>query len=81
MVAVSIVLNRLYYPTPYAFGRMAEYVVVALVLFVVGEAVVFDEVYARYTFGGLLFVIYLIYAVWREKIDVKGLVRSMIKRR
>ncbi len=81
MVAVSIVLNRLYYPTPYAFGRMAEYVVVALVLFVVGEAVVFDEVYARYTFGGLLFVIYLLYAVWREKIDVKGLVRSMIKRR
>ena len=81
MVAVSIVLNRVCYPTPYAFGRMAEYVVVALALFVVGEAVADANMFVRYTLACVLFVIYLLYAVWREKIDVRAMVRSMLKRR
>ena len=81
MVAVSIVLNRVCYPTPYAFGRMAEYVVVALALFVVGEAVADANMFVRYTLACVLFVIYLLYAVWRERIDVKAMVRSMLKRR
>ena len=55
MVAVSIYLNRRFYPTPYAWGRMVEFAVVALVL-------------------------YVGYLVRREKIDVKAMALSIIKR-
>ena len=80
MVAISIVLNRIYYPTPYAFGRMAEYVVLALALFFVTECVEVESVVLRYTLSTVMLVIYLVYAVWREKIDVKGFVKHILRR-
>ena len=80
MVAISIVLNRLYYPTPYAFGRMAEYVVLALVLFVVAEQIEVESVVLRYTLSTAILVLYVAYAVWREKIDVKSFVKHILRR-
>ena len=80
MVAISIVLNRIYYPTPYAFGRMAEYVVLALALFFVAESVEVESVVLRYTLSTVMLVIYLVYAVWREKIDVKSFVKHILRR-
>jgi len=80
MVAISIVLNRIYYPTPYAFGRMAEYVVLALALFFVAECVEVESVVLRYTLSTVMLVIYLVYAVWREKIDVKSFVKHILRR-
>ena len=80
MVAVSIVLNRIYYPTPYQFGRMAEYVVLALVIFFVSEWIELPNEWLQYTVSTLFIVIYLCYAAWREKIDVKGLVGHILKR-
>lgn len=80
MVAISIVLNRIYYPTPYAFGRMAEYVVLALALFFAAESVEVESVVLRYTLSTVMLVIYLVYAVWREKIDVKSFVKHILRR-
>ena len=80
MVTVSIVLNRLYYPTPYQFGRMAEYVALALAIFFVVERLPMPNDVVRYTVSTIFIVVYLCYAVWREKIDVKGLINHFLRR-
>ena len=81
MVAVSIVLNRIYYPTPYKFGRMVEYVVLALAIFFVSEQFDIANEVARYTLSTAFVVLYLAYAVWREKIDLKAMFNHILIRR
>ena len=81
MVAVSIVLNRIYYPTPYKFGRMVEYVVLALAIFFVSEQFDIANEVARYTLSTAFVVLYLAYAVWREKIDLKAMFNHILRRR
>jgi O-antigen/teichoic acid export membrane protein len=80
MVAVSIVLNRLYYPTPYQFGRMTEYIVLALAMFFLSESIGLPNKLLQYTLSTLLIVIYLSYAVWREKINVKAMFNHILRR-
>ena len=80
MVAVSIILNRIYYPTPYQFGRMVEYIVLALAMFAVAEYISVPNEVLRYTLATTLIVIYLAYAVWREKIDVVAMFNHILRR-
>ena len=80
MVAVSIVLNKLYYPTPYQFGRIAEYVALALAIFFVAEWLPVTNMVLRYTLSTIFIVVYLGYAVWREKIDLRGMLNHILKR-
>ena len=83
MVVVSLWLNRRYFPTPYDFGRIAEYVVAGVAFYLASEALLHygspTEV-VRYGVNVMLFVAFVVFAVWREKIDVKGLVRSVMRR-
>ncbi|MFI3316146.1 MAG: oligosaccharide flippase family protein [Rikenellaceae bacterium] len=83
MVVVSYTLNRRLFPTPYPLARIGEYVGLALLLF--GASVVVDQLlgaaWGSYLINFALLGIYLIFAVWREKIDIAGLVGSMIKLR
>ena len=81
MVAVSIALNRIYYPTPYQFGRMSEYIVLALAIFFVTEQFEIANEVARYTVSTIFIVLYMAYAVWREKIDLKAMFNHILKRR
>ncbi|MGN0091519.1 MAG: polysaccharide biosynthesis C-terminal domain-containing protein [Alistipes sp.] len=82
MVVVSLALNRRYFPTPYDFGRIAEYVALGAVLFVASEEIVQRQPAAiKYTANTLLLVTYTVYAVYREKIDLRGMFRAMLKRR
>ena len=82
MVVVSLALNRRYFPTPYDFGRIAEYVALGAVLFVASEEIVqWQPVAIKYTANTLLLVTYTVYAVYREKIDLRGVFRAMLKRR
>lgn len=81
MVAVSIVLNRIYYPTPYQFGRMSEYIVLALAIFFMTEQFEIANEVVRYTVSTIFIVLYLAYAVWREKIDLKAMFNHILKRR
>ena len=82
MVAVSFWLNRRFYPMPYQTGRILGYVALALVLY--GVSVVVDDHVApavpRYACYAALLLLYFYYAVRREKIDLRALVRSAMHR-
>ena len=80
MVAVSVALNKIYYPTPYQFGRMAEYVVLGLTIFFAAEWIEMPNEWLQYTVSTTFIVIYLCYAVWREKIDVKAMLNHILRR-
>ena len=80
MVVVSIALNRAYYPTPYQFGRMAEYIVLALAIFFLSEWLQVSNIALQYTISTLFIVLYLCYAVWREKIDVVAMAKHFLRR-
>ena len=81
MVAVSIYLNRRFYPTPYAWGRMVEFAVVALVLFFTAERITaYVGTVGGYVAGTVALLLYVGYLIRREKIDVKAMVLSIIKR-
>ena len=82
MVAVSYYLNRRYFPTPYDIGRIVEYVVLGLALFFLSEALL-PHLSEAVAFGAnvVIFSLFVAYAIWREKIDIKGLVSSALHRK
>lgn len=82
MVAVSWWLNRRYFPTPYPWRRIWEYVITALAVFVVCEAAIrlTDNKFVIYAFNIVLFAGYGLYLIRRERIDVGAMLRSVIKR-
>ena len=83
MVVASWLLNRRYFPTPYDLKRIAEYVVVGMALFAVGEYLVPQYIGGVWLYGAdiVLFGAFLLFAVRRESIDVGAMVRSVLKRR
>lgn len=82
MVAVSWWLNRRFYPTPYDWRRIGEYVAVALAAFAACEFVdaVAGNIFVSYAFNIVLFVTYTLYLVRRERIDVAAMFRAVLKR-
>lgn len=83
MVAVSFYLNRRFFPTPYDVRRIMEYVGLGLLLFFVSErtgGVGDGSEVVRYALNTLLLAVYIVFAVWREKIDLRAMVRAMLKR-
>ena len=83
MVVVSFVLNRRLFPTPYDLRRIAFYVAAGLAVFVIGEYVVarYTDGAVKYALDALLFAGYAATAVKIEKIDLRAMARSVIKRR
>ncbi|MBR5820881.1 MAG: oligosaccharide flippase family protein [Alistipes sp.] len=84
MVGVSLYLTYRYYPTPYAWGRILEYVAVALGLFMASEwflAQTVGNIALRYGVHLLLFVGYIGYLVRREQIDLKAMAKAILKRK
>ena len=83
MVAVSYWLNRRYYPTPYPMARIAEYVAVALAAYVASVVVERAEVgmALQYIVNLTIVAGYAFYVVRREKIDVRAMLRAMLRRR
>ncbi len=83
MVAVSYRLNRRYYPTPYDVRRIFEYVALGLALFFASEAMVRwcdPAAWLRYAADAALFALFVLYAVRRERIDVRALAASALHR-
>ncbi len=82
MVVVSLWLNRRFYPVPYDWRRIGEYVAVALVVFFGCEAAMeyVGNIFVSYTFNIVVFALYAVYLVRRERINVGAMVRSMLKR-
>ena len=82
MVAVSWWLNRRFFPTPYAWGRIGEYVAAALAVYLLceGMAASAGSLLVGYTFNFVLFAAYAAYLVRRERIDVGAMIRAALKR-
>ena len=82
MVAVSWWLNRRFFPTPYDWRRIGEYVAVALAGFAAAEAVggAAGNMFVGYAFNIVLFAAYALYLVRRERIDLGAMARAVLKR-
>ena len=82
MVAVSFVLNRLLYPTPYDLRGIVLYIAAGAAIYMFGETVVARHLHgaAMYAADALLLALFAGMAVWRENIDIKGLFKSIVKR-
>ncbi|MBP3547456.1 MAG: polysaccharide biosynthesis protein [Alistipes sp.] len=79
MVVWSYTLCRKHYPIPYDLKRIGEYVAVTVVIYGASEWALAGVGYGVHTaLNVLLFSTAIAYAVWREKIDVKGLVKAAI---
>jgi O-antigen/teichoic acid export membrane protein len=81
MVVMSYTLCMRHYPIPYDLKRMGEY-------FAVGGGAYLLSVFCIEPLGGvwaivgnfILLALATYYAIWREKIDVKGLLRAIIRK-
>ena len=82
MVVVSWWLNRRFFPTPYDWRRMGEYVAVALAVFAASEAVAAraGNMFIGYTFNIIALAAYVAYLVRRERIDLRAMMRAVLKR-
>ena len=73
MVTASYLLNQKYYPTDYHLKRIGEYAVLAAVIFAIGWYVKIDSFWWNYPAKGILLLLFLFYAIKREKITLKTL--------
>ena len=83
MVGVSWWLNRRFYPTPYDWRRIGEYVAAALAGFAVCEALTAsaDNMFVSYAFNIVLIAFFVVFFVCRERIDVGAMLRAALKRK
>ena len=68
------------FPIPYDWRHITEYVAVALVLYFAAEWFLPQSGWLQYTLSTVAIVIYLLYVVWREKMDIGGLVKHILRR-
>ncbi|MDL2320275.1 oligosaccharide flippase family protein [Alistipes sp. OttesenSCG-928-B03] len=80
MVAVSYILNRRHCPTPYDLRRIGIYVLVGAALYGCGFVTAQLPVMWKYFCNLALLAAFCIFALRCEKIDLRALVRSVIKR-
>ena len=80
MVAVSWWLNRKYFPTPYDWRRIGEYVAVGLALYFLCTAVddATESLWMQYGVSVLVVAAYGMYAAWRE--NIFAMIRMKLKR-
>lgn len=78
MVVWSYILCRRHYPIPYDLKRIGEYVLLSAAIYCASEfAFVGVNATIHTALNVLLFMVAIAYAIWREKIDVKGLARAV----
>ena len=78
MVVWSYILCRRHYPIPYDLKRIGEYVLLSVAIYCASEfAFVGVNATIHTALNVLLFMVAIAYAIWREKIDVKGLARAV----
>lgn len=78
IVVWSYILCRRHYPIPYDLKRIGEYVLLSAAIYCTSEfAFVGMNATIHTALNVLLFMVAIAYAIWREKIDVKGLARAV----
>jgi O-antigen/teichoic acid export membrane protein len=78
MVVWSYALCRKHYPIPYDLKRIGEYFVVAAVVYTISEQLTALPYAIHMATNVVLFLAAICYAVWREKIDIRALVASVL---
>lgn len=68
MVALSFYFNQKYYPVPYKLWRMAEYVGLAAVIYFAASYMKIENPILNYTVRSIMFLLFIGYAIKREKI-------------
>lgn len=68
MVTLSFYFNQRYYPVPYKLLRMAEYVVLAAIIYFAAKYMNIENIFLNYTVRTLMFMLFIGYAIKREKI-------------
>ena len=81
MVVVSYRLGQRHYPTPYNLKRIFSYVAVAALLWGVSLLTADLVAWAKYLCNSAMVVAFVVFAIRREKINVGGLVRSVLRRK
>lgn len=80
MVTVSILLNRIFFPTPYQWSRIVELVLVACAGYMLSEYCTPQCIAGKYTLNTAIIIAYMAYAIRREHIDLRQMFRSILKR-
>ncbi len=79
MVAWSYILCRKHFPMPYDLRRIGEYVLFTAVIYACSEIVASQTNHTIWMCTNVVLLgCAILYAIWREKIDVKGLARAVI---
>lgn len=81
MVVVSYRLNQKHYPTPYNLKRIFLYIVVAAALW--GLSLLTQELQplVKYLANSVMIIGFALFTIKREKINIGGLVRSILRRK
>ena len=80
MVALSYYFNRKHFPTPYDLRRIGGYFLLGGGCYALGFLSIELPVMAKYCVNLLLVSLFALYVVRRERIDVAGVFKSIIKR-
>lgn len=80
MVVISYFLNRKYYPVPYNLMRIGSYFLIGGAIY--GVSLLFGgiSVLPKYLLYSVLIVIFVVYALRREHIDIKKILHSALHR-
>ncbi|MBQ0081186.1 MAG: polysaccharide biosynthesis protein [Alistipes sp.] len=81
MVIVSLTLTKIYYPTPYEWKKILKYVLVGALIYILSFSYANLNIIFRYAISTTLMLAFLFYVARAEKIDTKGLVKSILHRR
>jgi O-antigen/teichoic acid export membrane protein len=81
MVVVSYRLGQRHYPTPYNLKRIFSYVAVAALLWGASLLTANLALWAKYLCNSVMVVVFVLFAIRRERINVGGLVRSILRRK
>jgi O-antigen/teichoic acid export membrane protein len=81
MVVWSYMLCRKHYPIPYDLRRMGEYVALTAIIYFASEhSFAHLPTLPHIAMNTLMLMVVVAYAVWREHIDVRGLLRGILKK-
>ena len=79
MVVWSYILCRKHFPIPYDLKRIGEYFALGAVIYAISEYALMGMSYGLHMATNVaLFMVAICYAVWREKIDINGLLKAVI---
>ncbi len=79
MVVWSYILCRRHFPIPYDLKRIGEYFALGAVIYAISEYALMGMSYGLHMATNVaLFMVAICYAIWREKIDVNGLLKAVI---